>query len=155
MLLSSVGVSMWGAVFRQAFAYLLTRRGKRALAFAGMMSLCFVTALLLDTKLYISASFTGFLTAVLLMMWLAQYWRVRQQDRGREIRRVEAAERREAAAQARGKKFDRAKAVVAGGARAVGEAAANSVGAARSKVTNISGGLRFWPRRRRAGGDQA
>lgn len=145
---------MWGAVFRQVFAYLLTRRGKRALAFAGMMSLCFVTALLLDTKLYISASFTGLLAAVLLMMWLAQYWRVRQQDREREIRRGEAAERREAASQARGEKFDRAKAAVADGARAVGEAAANSVGAAKAKVANVSGGLRIWPRGERPRRDQ-
>jgi uncharacterized membrane protein YccC len=144
---------MWGAVFRQVFAYLLTRRGKRALAFAGMMLLCFVTALLLDTKLYISASFIGFLAAVLLMMWLAQYWRVRQQDRERQGRRLEAAERRHAAAQVRGEKLDKAKAAVADGARAVGEATASSVGAAKTKITNIRAGLRFWPRRERAEGE--
>lgn len=50
---------MWGAVFRQVFAYVLTRRGKRAIAFIGMMVLCFVTALLSDIKFYISAAFTG------------------------------------------------------------------------------------------------
>ncbi len=144
---------MWGAVFRQIFAYLLTRRGKRAIAFAGMMLLCFVTALLLDTKLYISASFTGFLAAVLLLMWLAQYWRVRQQDREREVRRVEKVERRQAAAQTRGEKLDKAKAAVAGSMHRVGETTANTIGAAKTKITDVNAGLRFWRRGKRAGGD--
>ena len=92
---------MWGAVFRQVFAYLLTRRGKRALAFVGMLLLGFVTALLLDMQLYISASFTGCLAVVLITMWLVQYWRVKQHDRLREMRRVEAAAKRLVAAQER------------------------------------------------------
>jgi hypothetical protein len=36
---------MWGALIKQIFAYLLTRRGKKALAFVGTMSL-WVTAVL-------------------------------------------------------------------------------------------------------------
>lgn len=144
---------MWGAVFRQIFTYLLTRRGKRALAFAGMMALCFVTALLLDTKLYISAAFTGFLAVIFLVMWLAQYWRVRRQDRERQGKRAEHAERRQAAAQARGEKFDKAKAAMTGGVRTVGEAAANTVGAAKTKITGMRDGVRFWRRGQQSGGE--
>src|SRR5882757_374858 len=112
---------MWSAVFRQIFAYLLTRRGKRAIAFVGMMTLCFVTTLLIDTKLYISAAFTGSLAAVLLLTWLLQYWRVRQDAKIRQSRRDEAAIRRQAAAQARNEKIDNAKSAVADAARTVGK----------------------------------
>lgn len=138
---------MWGAVFRQVFAYLLTRRGKRALAFVGMLLLGFVTALLLDMQLYISAGFTGCLSLVLITMWLIQYWRVRQQDRLREMRRVEAAAKRLVAAQERSERYDRAreraKAAVADTVRNVGTAVnAGTVGVARSGVEAARAGLR-------------
>jgi hypothetical protein len=137
---------MWSAVFRQIFAYLLTRRGKRAIAFVGMMALCFVTALLIDTKLYISAAFTGSLAAMLLLMWLLQYWRVRQEAKVRQSRRDEAAIRRQAATQARSEKIDNAKSAVADAARTVGKGAANTFGAATSGIANASGRMRFWKR---------
>lgn len=141
---------MWGAVFRQVFAYLLTRRGKRAIAFVGMMMLCFVTTLLIDTKLYLSAAFTGALAAILLLMWLLQYWRVRQEAKLRQSRRDEAAIRRQAAAQARNEKIDGAKSAVADVARTVGKGAANTFGAATSGIANASGRMRFWKREGRA-----
>jgi hypothetical protein len=137
---------MWGAVFRQVFAYVLTRRGKRAIAFIGMMTLCFVTALLIDTKLHISAAFTGLLAAILLLMWLLQYWRVRQDAKARQSRRDEAAIRRQAAAQARNEKIDNAKSAMADAARTVGKGAANTFGAATSGIANASGRMRFWKR---------
>jgi len=138
---------MWGAVFRQVFAYLLTRRGKRALAFVGMLLLGFVTALLLDMQLYISASFTGCLAVVLITMWLVQYWRVKQHDRLREMRRVEAAAKRLVAAQERSERYDRAreraKSAVAETVRNVGTAVnAGTVGVARSGVEAARAGLR-------------
>lgn len=124
---------MWGAFARQIFAYLLTRRGKRALAFVGMLSLCFVTALLADMQLYISATFTGGLSVVLVMMWLVQYWRVKQHDRLREKQRLEAAARRLAAAQEREQRYDRAKARMADTVRAAGATVSdNTIGVARS-----------------------
>jgi hypothetical protein len=137
---------VWGAVFRQVFAYLLTRRGKRAIAFVGMMTLCFVTTLLIDTKLYTSAAFTGSLAAILLLAWLLQYWRVRQEAKARQSRRDEAAIRRQAAAQARGEKIDSAKSAVADAARTVGKGAANTFGAATSGIASASGRMRFWKR---------
>jgi hypothetical protein len=141
-----VGDFMWGAVFRQVFAYVLTRRGKRAIAFIGMMALCFVTALLIDTKLYTSAAFTGSLAAILLLMWLLQYWRVRQDARVRQSRREEAMARRHAAAQARGEKLDKAKSAMSGAARTVGKGAASTFGAATSGIASASGRMRFWKR---------
>jgi hypothetical protein len=137
---------MWGAVFRQVFAYLLTRRGKRAIAFVGMMMLCFVTTLLIDTQLYMSAAFTGSLATVLLLTWLLQYWRVRQEAKTRQSRRDEAAIRRQAAAQARGEKIDKAKSAMTDAARTVGKGAANTFGAATSGIASAGGRMRFWKR---------
>lgn len=124
---------MWGAFARQIFAYLLTRRGKRALAFVGMLSLCFVTALLADMQLYISATFAGGLSVVLVLMWLVQYWRVKQHDRLREKQRLEAAAKRLAAAQEREQRYDRARARMADTVRAAGATVSdNTIGVARS-----------------------
>ena len=55
---------MWGALARQIAAYALTRRGKKLLAFIGTMLLCFVTAILLDLQMYISAALSGVLAAI-------------------------------------------------------------------------------------------
>lgn len=124
---------MWGAVFRQVFAYVLTRRGKRALAFVGMLSLFFVAALLLDMQLYISATFVGCLAVVLTVMWIVQYWRVKRHDRAREMQRLEAAALRLAAAQEREQRYGRAKAKVADAVRSAGTAVSeNTIGVARS-----------------------
>jgi len=133
---------MWGAFARQIFAYLLTRRGKRALAFVGMLSLFFVTALLSDMQLYISAAFTGGLSVVLVAMWLMQYWRVKQHDRLREKQRLEAAARRLAAAQEREQRYDRAKARMADTVRAAGAVVSeNTIGVARSSLDAARSGV--------------
>jgi hypothetical protein len=137
---------MWGAFARQIFAYLLTRRGKRALAFVGMLTLGFVSALLIDMQLYISASFTGTLTFILVTMWMIQYWRVKQHDRLRERARLEAAARRLAATQAREEKYDRARAAMADSVRAAGSGVVDTLGAgvayAKSGVTNTASAVR-------------
>lgn len=138
---------MWGAFVRQIFAYLLTRRGKRALAFVGMLLLGFVTALLLDMQLYISATFTGCLSVVLITLWLIQYWRVKQHDRLREMQRLEAAAKRLMAAQERAERYDRAreraKSAVVDTVRGVGTAVnAGTVGVARSGVEAARDGFR-------------
>ncbi|MBN9049974.1 MAG: hypothetical protein J0H78_10965 [Rhizobiales bacterium] len=137
---------MWGAFVRQIFAYLLTRRGKRALAFVGMLLLGFVTALLLDMQLYISAAFTGCLSVVLITLWLIQYWRVKQHDRLREMQRLEAAAKRLVAAQERNERYDRAreraKSAVVDTVRGVGTAVnAGTVGVARSGVEAARAGM--------------
>jgi hypothetical protein len=128
---------MWGALARQLFAYVLTRRGKKVLAFVGTMLLCFVTALLLDLKLYLTAGFTGLLTLVTLIAWLVQGFKQRRGDRLRERQDAEDAVRRAAAAQARGETIGKAKSTVAG---AVGVAKSGLAGA-RDTIT-----LRRWRR---------
>jgi hypothetical protein len=109
--------------------------------FIGMMTLCFVTTLLIDTKLYTSAAFTGLLAATLLLTWLLQYWRVRQEAKVRQSRRDEAAIRRQAS-----EKLDNAKSAMADAARTVGKGAANTFGAATSGIASASGRMRFWKR---------
>ena len=116
---------MWGALARQIAAYALTRRGKKLLAFVGTMLLCFVTAILLDLEMYISAGFSGVLAAVALGTWIIQGFRQRREQ---ERRQVETAARREAAALARGEKIDYAKATVSGAVRSVTSGAAYIAG---------------------------
>jgi type II secretory pathway pseudopilin PulG len=116
---------MWGALARQIAAYALTRRGKKLLAFIGTMLLCFVTAILLDLQMYISAGLSGVLAAAALATWITQGFR---QRRERERRQVETAARREAAAVARGEKIDYAKATVSGAVKNVTSGAAYIAG---------------------------
>jgi hypothetical protein len=116
---------MWGALARQIAAYALTRRGKKLLAFIGTMLLCFVTAILLDLQMYISAGLSGVLAAVAFVTWVTQGFRQRREQ---ERRQVETAARREAAAAARGEKIDYAKATVSGAVRSVTTGAAYIAG---------------------------
>ena len=118
---------MWGALARQIAAYALTRRGKKLLAFIGTMLLCFVTAVLLDLQMYISAGFSGVLAVVAFITWITQGYRQRREQ---ERRQVESAARREAAAAARGEKIDYAKATVTGAVRNVRSGAAYIAGGA-------------------------
>ena len=111
---------MWGALARQIAAYALTRRGKKLLAFIGTMLLCFVTAILLDLQMYISAGFSGVLAAVALVTWITQGFRQRREQ---ERRQVETAARREAAALARGEKIDYAKTTVSGAVKSMASGA--------------------------------
>ena len=116
---------MWGALARQIAAYALTRRGKKLLAFIGTMLLCFVTAILLDLQMYISAGLSGVLAAAALVTWITQGLRQRREQ---ERRQVETAARREAAVAARGEKIDYAKATVTGAVRTVRSGAAYIAG---------------------------
>ena len=61
---------MWTALVRQIAMFALTRRGKGVLIFVGVILLCFVTAILLDLHLYLTAYFTGALTAAVII-WRA------------------------------------------------------------------------------------
>ena len=82
-----------------------------------------------------------------------QRGRGRGHGRARQGKGAEQAERREAAAQGRGEKFDKAKAAMAGGARTVGEATANTVGVAKSKIVRMREGMRFWRGGEKTGGE--
>ena len=49
----------WGALVRQLVLFTFTKRGKRVIVFVGLLLLCFVTALLVDLRMYLTAAFTG------------------------------------------------------------------------------------------------
>jgi hypothetical protein len=123
---------MWGAFARQLFAYVLTRRGKKVLAFVGLMLLCFITTLLVDLQLYLTASFTGVLALVTLFAWLIQHVKHRRAERARLRQEVEDTLRRAAAAAARSETMEKARSSVADAARSM---TSGVYGAARWGVT--------------------
>jgi hypothetical protein len=108
---------MWGAFARQLFAYVLTRRGKKVLAFVGAMLLCFLTALLVDLHLYLTAGFTGVLAVVALFTWLVQHVKHKRAERARLRHEVDETLRRAAAAAARSETMEKARSSVADAAR--------------------------------------
>jgi hypothetical protein len=140
---------MWGTAFRFLFTYLLTRRGKRALAFVGTMLLCFLAAWLIDLRLYLSAAFIGVLAAVALFTFLMQSFRLRNDKRERERKGIEKAEKRAATAEARSEKINKAKVAVAEAAKGVGSTAAGFVGATTTGVRGVGERLTFWRRKNR------
>ena len=142
---------MWGALIKQVFAYLLTRRGKKALAFVGTMLLCFLTLWLIDLRLYLSAAFTGVLAASALYAFLVQSFRQRKDKRERERRHLEKAQKRAATVEARSEKIKKAKVAVTEAAKGVGGAAAGLVDATKTGVRGIGGRLKFWRSRESAG----
>jgi hypothetical protein len=141
---------MWGALIKQIFAYLITRRGKKALAFVGTMLLCFLTAWLIDLRLYLSAAFAGVLAAAALYAFLVQGFRQRRDKRERERKNLEKAEKRAATAQARSEKINKAKVAVAEAAKGVSSAAADFVDATKTGVRGVGGRLRFWRSKNRS-----
>jgi hypothetical protein len=141
---------MWGALIKQIFAYLITRRGKKALAFVGTMLLCFLTAWLIDLRLYLSAAFTGVLAAAALYAFLVQGFRQRRDKRERERKNFLKTEKRVATAQARSEKINKAKVAVAQAAKGVGSAAADFVDATKTGVRGVGGRLRFWRSKNRS-----
>jgi hypothetical protein len=137
---------MWGALVRQFLAFVLTQRGKRVVAFIGVMLLCFATTLLLDLKLYLTAGFTGLLAGVALIAWLRAHWTVIANRRAREQRRVEhAIHRAQAKAQARkarAEKIDKARAAFSGAARSVHSRATGFAGAAKTRFSGLRENLK-------------
>ena len=132
-----------GSVIKQIFAYLITRRGKKALAFVGTMLLCFLTAWLIDLRLYLSAAFAGVLAAAALYAFLVQGFRQRRDKRERERKHFLKAEKRAATAQARSEKINKAKVAVAEAAKGVGSAAADFFDATKTGVRGVGGGSGF------------
>ena len=110
---------MWTALVRQLVLFVFTRRGKRMIAFIGVMLLCFVTAFLIDSQKYLSAGLTGILTVAASLGLVTRYFQQRKQDRERERQELEKAERRAVAAQARSEKIDRARTTVTNAAASV------------------------------------
>ena len=116
---------MWPALVRQVAFYFLTRRGKTVFAVIGVLLLCFITAILLDARMFLTAGFVGSVT-VAFVGWRAMTIlprRAKQRERARL--EAERAAQRAAAAEARGQKFDQAKSAVAGAARSATASAAD------------------------------
>ncbi len=135
---------MWTALVRQIFFFIVTRRGKRIIAFIGAMLLCFITALLIDSKMYLTAGFTGLLAVAALAAFVFQYFRQRTEKRARERQNAEEAVRRTAAAQARSEKFGKAKSTVADAARAATDSAANIADLAKTGISGARDRLSSW-----------
>ncbi len=135
---------MWTALVRQIAVFLITRRGKRVIAFAGAFLLCFTTALLIDSRMYLTAGFTGALAAAALVAFVIQYFRQRTDQRERIRQDAEEAVRRAAAAQARNEKFDKAKSTVADAARSATSSAANIADRARKGISGARDRLSSW-----------
>ena len=135
---------MWTALVRQIVVFFITRRGKRVIAFAGAILLCFITALLIDSRMYLTAGFTGALAAAALIAFIVQYFRQRTEQRERVRQDAEEAVRRAAAAQARSEKFDKAKSTVADAARTATGSAANIADLARTGIAGARDRLRSW-----------
>jgi uncharacterized protein (DUF58 family) len=132
---------MW--LIKQMFAYLVTKRGKKAFAFVGTILLCFLTAWLTDLQLYLSAAFTGVLATVALYAFLVQSFRQLKDKRELERRNFEKAEKRAATAEARSEKINKAKVAVAEAAKGVGSTAADFLNATKTGVRGVGKRLSF------------
>ena len=93
---------MWGALVRQLVVFVLTRRGKRVIAIAGILLLGFLTALLVDLHMYLTAGFTGVVALAALIALAVRALRRRIERREQARHEAEAAIQRAIAAQARG-----------------------------------------------------
>lgn len=135
---------MWAALVRQLAVFLFTKRGKRIMIFVSLALLCFLTALLTDSQMYLTASVTGAFTATLMVALAVGYFGQHVRQRNRARREAEQAIRRAAASQSRQERFGKAKSAVAGAAKTVSNGAASTVGKARSGLAGARGRLAFW-----------
>ena len=145
---------MWGALVKQVLAYVLTRKGKKVFAFAGAMLLCFMTALLLDWQLYLSASFTGVLALASVIAFFTQRLRQRQDEHERQRRNQTRAETRAATAEARSERIRKAKGAVGQAARGVSDAAFNAAGATHRAFRSARERMRIVRRRKMSEADE-
>jgi hypothetical protein len=107
---------MWSAFARQFAAYAITRRGKKLFALIGVLALCFGAALLIDMRLYVSASFTVLLAAFAAVTYVVQHVKIKRAEHQRLLRKAEAARQRALVAQARIERIDTAKSAMRGAA---------------------------------------
>src|SRR5581483_963334 len=147
---------MWAALVRQVAVFLFTKRGKRIMIFLGLAALCFLTALLTDSRMYLTAAVTGAFTAILMIALVAGYFGQRAKQRRRAYNEAEQAVRRAAASQARHQKFGKAKSAVTGAAKTASDSAIGAVRRAGRGFADAGRGLAgaahrltFWRGRKR------
>src|SRR4051812_15621715 len=105
---------MWTALVRQIAIFALTKRGKNTLILVGIILLCFMTTVLIDLHLYLTAGFMGALTLAAIVWRAVTYFPRRARARERARQQAEEAARQAAAAQARNEKFGQARSAVVG-----------------------------------------
>ena len=127
---------MRAALFRNIAIVMFTKRGKQVITLCGALLLCFISTLLLDWRLYLSATLTGTLAAATLTVFAVQHFRQRHYKREREQRKVAKATRRIETAKARHEKFERAKASLAGAATGLSSGAAGFASMAKTGESN-------------------
>jgi hypothetical protein len=103
--------------------YRYFKRWKNAVAFAGVMVLFFATALLIDSRMYLTADLTGLLAAAAMMAFVVQHFRRRSEKRARARKEFADAERRAA----RSEKIDKAKSVVLEAAKSMTSSASGMI----------------------------
>ena len=138
---------MWGAVFRQLAIFLFTRRGKRIAALIGIVLLGFVSALLIDSQMYLSAAFSSLMTAAALFAFVFQSIKRRRTERQRIRRAAEEEIQRAATAQARAEKRSETKSRVAKAAKAARGTASGVARLARTGVTASRNRIKRWRRK--------
>jgi uncharacterized membrane protein YccC len=141
---------MWTALVRQLMVFLFTRRGRRIVAFVGVLLLFFITALLIDSRMNLTAAFTGAVSVASLIAFVVSHFRYRTRQRDRERRDVEQATRRAAAAQARSERIDKARSTLSGAAKTASHRAAGVAGLAKTGLGEARDRLRFWRRKRKS-----
>jgi Ca2+/Na+ antiporter len=129
---------MWAALIRNIAVFMFTKRGKKLITLLVAILLCFISTLLLDARLYLSAALTGVLAAATLMVFAVQHFRQRRYKREREQRKIAGVARRAEAAAARSEKIHRAKTSAIETAKGVSSSAA---GMAKSGVSSSAAGI--------------
>jgi hypothetical protein len=84
--------------------FMFSMFGRKVIALAGAVLLFFVTALLIDFHLYISAGLAGALSVLALVAFVVQYFRQRKMMQEKMRKEAEEAARRVAAAEVRNQK---------------------------------------------------
>jgi membrane protein implicated in regulation of membrane protease activity len=129
---------------RSTMVFAFSMFGKKVIALGGAALLLFVTALLIDFHLYISAGLAGTLSFVALVAFVVQYFRQKRAERERQEREAEEATRRAAAAQTRSEKMQKAKATVSDTVKGMATGAAGMVDTAKVGMTNARNRVDGW-----------
>jgi hypothetical protein len=133
---------MWPVLVRQVAFYLLTRRGKTVFAVVGALLLCFITVILLDARVHLTAGFMGAVTLAFIGWRAMTILPRRAKERERARLETERTAQRAAASEARSQKFDQAKSAVAGAAKTATAGAAGFAKAGISGAREKVGGWR-------------
>jgi membrane protein implicated in regulation of membrane protease activity len=135
------GNRMWKVFVRAIIAFAFSIFGRTFIALVVAMLLSFATALLIDFRMYVSAGLAGVLALAAVALFVIQYRRQIVASRRRSKQQAEAAQRREASAEARSEKMGKAKAAVADTVKGMTASAAD---AAKTGFAGARGRIQGW-----------